>query len=85
MSEEETKKSKRRGEHCINVFVASELKERLTALATKYDRTTADMVRAVLRIGVPMMEGLSQAEEMMVKEYIELFRKLRQVKSLKEI
>ena len=43
------------------------------------------MVRAVLRIGIPMMEGLSAAEEIMVKEYIALFRKLRQVKSLKDI
>ena len=45
----------------------------------------ADIVRAVLRIGIPMMEGLSQAEETMVREYIQLFRKLRQVKALKEI
>jgi len=43
------------------------------------------MVRAVLRIGIPMMEGLSEAEEVMVREYIGLFRKLRQVRSLKEI
>jgi predicted DNA-binding protein len=76
---------KTRGEHCLNVFVSHELKSRLQALANKYDRTTADMVRAVLKIGIPMMEGLTQAEEVMVKEYIELFRKLRQVKSLKEI
>ena len=62
-----------------------ELKSRLEALADKYDRTVSDIVRAVLRIGIPMMEGLSQAEEVMVREYIQLFRKLRQVKSLKEI
>lgn len=74
-----------RGEHCINVFVSHELKARLKELADKYDRTTADMVRAVLRIGIPMMEGLSEAEEVMVREYIQLFRKLRQVKSLKEV
>ena len=48
-------------------------------------RTTADIVRAVLRIGIPMMEGLSLAEEVMVREYVQLFRKLRQVKALKEI
>jgi len=76
---------KTRGEHCLNVFVSHELKTRLKELAEKYDRTTADMVRAVLRIGIPMMEGLSQAEETMVREYIQLFRKLRQVKALKEI
>jgi len=74
-----------RGEHCLNVFVSYELKQKLKALAKKYDRTNSDMVRAVLRIGIPMMEGLSEAEEIMVREYINLFRKLRQVKSLKEI
>ena len=74
-----------RGEHCLNVFVSYELKEKLKTLATRYDRTVADMVRSVLRIGIPMMEGLSQAEELMVREYIALFRKLRQVKSLKDI
>jgi predicted DNA-binding protein len=74
-----------KGEHCLNIFVSYELKDRLKSLAEKYDRTTSDMVRAVLKIGIPMMEGLSQAEEIMVKEYISLFRKLRQVKSLKDI
>jgi len=61
------------------------LKAQLKQLAEKYDRTTADIVRAVLRIGIPMMEGLSEAEEIMVREYVQLFRKLRQVKALKEI
>ncbi len=85
MSEKVAVTQKTRGEHCINVFVSHELKSRLQELADKYDRTTADMVRAVLRVGIPMMEGLSQAEEVMVREYVELFRKLRQVKALKEI
>jgi len=85
MSRESTQLQKTRGEHCLNVFVSHELKSRLQGLADKYDRTTADMVRAVLKIGIPMMEGLTQAEDVMVKEYIQLFRKLRQVKSLKEI
>jgi len=74
---------KLRGDHCLNIFVSHELKSRLNDLATRYDRTTADMVRAVLKIGIPMMEGLSQAEEIMIKEYVQLFRKLRQVRQLK--
>ena len=85
MKEQEEKSGRIRGEHCLNIAVSYELKARLKALAEKYDRTTADMVRAVIRIGIPMMEGLSQAEELMVKEYVELFRKLRQVKALKEV
>jgi len=75
---------KLRGEHCLNIFVSYELKQRLGELARKYDRTTADMVRAVLKVGIPMMEGISQAEETMMKEYVELFRRLRQVRQLKD-
>ena len=87
MAEERTKENhgKVRGQHCLSVFISFELKQQLKALADKYDRTTADMVRSVLRIGIPMMEGLSQAEEILVKEYIALFRKLRQVRSLKDV
>lgn len=75
---------KLRGDHSLNVFISFELKSQLAGLARKYDRTTADIVRAVLKIGIPMMEGLSQAEEIMTREYIELFRKMRQVRRLKE-
>ena len=85
MSDKTTKKPRLRGDHCLNVFVSYELKSKLKELADKYDRTVADMVRALLKVGIPMMEGLSQAEEIMVKEYVQLFRKLRQVKALKEI
>ncbi len=85
MNQEYLEKPSRRGEHTISIFVSHEFKMQLKALADKYDRTVADMVRAILRIGIPMMEGLSQSEEIMVKEYVELFRKLRRVRSLKDI
>ncbi len=85
MTNEVSTITKTRGEHCLNIFVSSELKGRLKQLADRYDRTVSDMVRAVLKIGIPMMEGLSEAEETMVREYIHLFRRLRQVKSLKDI
>ncbi len=74
---------KLRGDHCLNIFVSHELKSRLNNLAEKYDRTLADMVRAVLKVGIPVMEGVSQAEEILVREYVELFRKMRQVRRLK--
>jgi len=76
---------KTRGEHCLNIFISYELKEQLKRLPINTIGLISDIVRAVIRIGIPMMDGLSQAEEVMVKEYISLFRKLRQVKSLKEI
>ena len=76
---------KLRGEHCINVHISYEMREKLRQLAVRYDRTTADMVRAILKIGIPIMEGISTAEESMVKEYIELFRRFRKMKSIKEL
>ena len=76
---------KGRGEHCINVHISYELKEQLRELSQRYDRTMSDMVRAVLKIGIPMMQGLTEAEEVMVKEYIELFRRLRRVRTLKDV
>ncbi|HHI02107.1 MAG: hypothetical protein DRP51_06450 [Candidatus Zixiibacteriota bacterium] len=79
------KTTKLRGEHCLNVFVSYELKEKLKRLAKRYDRTTADMVRALMNIGIPIMQGISEAEEKMMKEYIQLFRKFRKIKNLKEI
>ena len=85
MSRTQKKKANLKGDHCLNIFISFELKEQLKRLSEKYDRTTSDIVRALLRIGIPMMEGLSEAEEIMVKEYIQIFRKLRKVKSLKEI
>jgi len=79
------KRLKTRGEHCINIFISYELKEKLKELAERHDRTLADIVRAILRIGIPVMEGISDAERSMIREYVTLFRKFRKMKSLKEI
>jgi predicted DNA-binding protein len=75
---------KLRGEHCLSVFISHELKSRLMELSDKYDRSMADIVRALMKIGIPMMEGISQAEETMMNEYLELFRRMRKVRRLNE-
>jgi predicted DNA-binding protein len=67
---------KLRGDHVLNVYVSYELKSRLVALAKRHDRTTADILRAIIKIGIPVMEGVSEAEEQLCQEYIGLFRKL---------
>lgn len=74
-----------RGEHCLTVFVSYEFKERLVKLANRHDRTMADMVRTLLRIGIPALEGLTEAEEEMLKEYTSFFRKFRKMRELKEL
>ena len=75
---------KLRGDHCLNIFVSYELKKRIVELAERYDRTMADMVRALIKVGLPVMEGISKAEEEMLNEYVRLFRKLRKMRELKE-
>jgi predicted DNA-binding protein len=77
--------SRLKGEHVISIHISYELKEKLKTLADRFDRTMADMVRTVLRIGVPIMEGISEAEEKMIKEYARVARKFRRSKSLKDI
>lgn len=75
--------TKLRGEHCLNVFVSYQLKERILRLAEKYDRTMADMVRTLIKLGIPVMEGLTEAEEKMLKDSVTLVRKMRKVRQMK--
>ena len=75
--------TKLRGEHCLNVFVSYQLKQRIMKLAGKYDRTMADMVRTLIKVGIPVMEGLTEAEEKMLTVSIDWVRKARKVKQMK--
>ncbi|MGB7060785.1 MAG: hypothetical protein WBF13_00345 [Candidatus Zixiibacteriota bacterium] len=75
--------TKLRGEHCLNVFVSYQLKQRIMKLAGKYDRTMADMVRTLIKVGIPVMEGLTEAEERMLRDSIDWARKARKVKQMK--
>jgi len=75
--------TKLRGEHCLNVFISYQLKERIMKLAEKYDRTMADMVRTLIKLGIPVMEGLTEAEEKMLKDSVTLVRKMRKVRQMK--
>ena len=74
---------KLRGEHNLNVFVSYQLKERITKLAEKYDRTMADMVRTLIKVGIPVMEGLTEAEENLLKHSITSARKMRKIRQMK--
>ena len=75
--------TKLRGEHSVNVFVSYQLKQRIMKLAEKYDRTMADMVRTLIRVGIPVMEGLTEAEERILTDSISLARKLRKVRQMR--
>jgi len=75
--------TKLRGEHNLNIFVSYQLKERIMKLAEKYDRTMSDMVRTLIKVGIPVMEGLTEAEERVLKDSILVARKLRKVRQMK--
>jgi predicted DNA-binding protein len=75
--------TKLRGEHCLNVFVSYQLKQRIIKLAEKYDRTMSDMVRTLIKAGIPVMEGLTEAEERMLRDSIDWARRARKVKQMK--
>ena len=79
----ENSATKLRGEHCINIFISFELKEKISQLAKRYDRTMADVVRALIKIGIPILESLTEAEERMLLDYIQVLRRWRKVKELK--
>jgi predicted DNA-binding protein len=75
--------TKLRGEHCLNVFISYKLKERIMKLAKRYDRTMADMVRTLIKVAIPVMEGLTEAEEKMLKNSITLAKKMKKVTQMK--
>ncbi len=76
---------KSKGDHCLNLYVSWELKERIRELAKRFDRPIADIARSVLKVGIPLFEGLTEAEETVIRENVQMLRRLRKVKSLKEI
>jgi len=75
--------TKLRGDHNLNIFVSYQLKDRITKLAKKYDRTMTDMVRVLIKVGIPVMEGLSEAEERIMKDSICAARKLKKVRQMR--
>lgn len=76
---------KLRGEHCLNVFVSTEIKERLQRLAERHDRPMSDIARSIIRVGLPIVEGLSEAELVVMRDSMSLLRRLREVKQVKDL
>jgi predicted DNA-binding protein len=74
---------KLRGEHCLNLFISYQLKERIKKLAEKYDRTMTGMIRLLIKVGIPVMEGLTEAEENLLKHSIASARRMRNIRQMK--
>ena len=59
----------------MNFFISYQLKKKLQTLALKYDTSLADIVRTLLKIGIPVLEGYKQAQEQAEKKVGELAEK----------
>ena len=59
----------------LNIQVSWELKAALEELAQRYDRTLATVVRSLLRIGIPVLHGIWEAEKKMLDDPSGLFRR----------
>ena len=78
-------RKERAGADCgLNVYISYELKCRLVALAEKFELSFSDIVRQVLKAGLPVFESLSAAQEELISGYIELLRKGRSMGELKK-
>lgn len=61
-----------RGEHGLNFFISYQLKKRLINLAQRYDTSLAEIVRTLLKLGIPVLEGYQKAQEETGKEVAKL-------------
>jgi hypothetical protein len=59
----------------LNIQVSWELKQALEELAQRYDRTLATVVRSLLRLGIPVLHGIWEAESRMLDDPSGLFRR----------
>jgi hypothetical protein len=59
----------------LNIHVSWELKQALEDLAQRYDRTLATVVRSLIRLGVPVLQGIWEAERKMLDDPSGLFRR----------
>lgn len=78
------RRKKVRGEHCLNVYVSYELKERLSTLSEKYGLSLADITRQALKAGIPVFESLAASQEKLINGYVQLLRENRIMGELKE-
>ncbi len=78
------RREKARGEHCLNVYVSYELKNQLVNLAEKYGLSLADIVRQVIKAGIPVFESLSASQEELITGFVQMLRKSRSMGELKK-
>lgn len=78
------RKGKVRGEHCLNVYASYEFKCKLAALAEKHHLSLADILRLVIKAGIPVFESLAASQEELISGFVQLLRKSRSMGELKK-
>lgn len=61
--------------HHIQIRTSPQTRTKIRALAEKHRRSTADIVRTSLDLGLRILEKLLEAQSEMVSEYITLLKK----------
>ncbi len=61
--------------HHIQIRTTPETREKIRSLAENHERSTADIVRSSLDIGLKVLSRLLEAQADMVNEYIALLKK----------
>ncbi len=59
------------GRHAIKLFLSTDLKARLAALAESLDRPLADVCRQLLWMALPMVEGMQSAQQRGTRWWLE--------------
>ena len=70
-----TERSKKN--HALNLFISYEEKKALQDIAELCDTTLAAVVRLTLKLGIPILKGIQQSQEVLLSEQVDLVRRLR--------
>lgn len=58
----------------LNVFISYDLKKALLERAEKSSCSIAEVVRLLLQIGLPILDGICESRQLLITEQVEFFR-----------
>ena len=70
--------------HHLQIRTSAKTREKIRKLADTYHRSTADIVRSSLDIGLKLLKHLLESQSDIVNEYIRLLKKESRLKTEKE-
>lgn len=60
--------------HALNLFIEYDLKKSIQEAAEACDCSLSDLVRFLLRIGLPIVRGIRESRELLLTEQVQMFR-----------